>query len=185
MDSSHQHEFLSFGDALFLHLERTGIPVNIASVAIFEGTLTFEELLPYVEAKLSQVPRCMQRVVAPPFNIGLPWLEYDPDFDFRNHVHEATLKHGTEAELKKLAGELFSMNLDRNRPLWDFVLVHGLKGNRTALICRIHHSMADGMSGVAFLNALMDVSPEVPHIAHKKVEIPSTPPRDPATALLD
>ena len=185
METSHEREYLSFGDALFLHLERPGIPINIASVAIFDGIMTLAELLPYVEAKLSHVPRCMQRVVPPPFNIGLPWLEYDPDFDFRHHVDEFTLKTGTEAELKTLAGKLLSQNLDRNRPLWHFVLVHGLKGKRTALIARIHHSMADGMSGVAFLNALMDTSPEVPKFAHKKGPIPSTPPLDPATTLLD
>jgi diacylglycerol O-acyltransferase / wax synthase len=185
METSHQREYLSFGDALFLHLERPGIPINIASVAVFDGIIPLDEFLPYVEAKLSQVPRCMQRVVPPPFNIGLPWLEYDPDFDFRNHVHDVTLKTGTEAELKRLTGKFLSQNLDRDRPLWHFVLVHGLKGNRTALIARIHHSMADGMSGVAFLNALMDTSPEVPAFARKKPQVPRTPPRDPATTLID
>ena len=43
MENSHEREYLSFGDALFLHLERKGIPINIASVAIFEGILSLEE----------------------------------------------------------------------------------------------------------------------------------------------
>jgi diacylglycerol O-acyltransferase len=184
MENNHQREYLSLGDALFLHLEREGIPINIASVAIFEGLINMEELLPYVEAKLSQIPRCMQRVVAPPFNIGLPSLEYDANFDFRNHVHETTLKHGTEAELKAFAGKLFSRNMDREHPLWDFTLIHGLTGNRTGFIARLHHSMADGMSGVAFLNALMDASPEIPHLPRRKIDIPVTAPSDPATTLL-
>lgn len=185
MENSHAREYLSFGDALFLHLEREGVPINIASVAIFEGLMTLEDLVPYVEAKLAHIPRCMQRVVAPPFNIGLPSLEYDPQFDFRNHLHQATLAHGSDAELKALAGKLFSENLDRNRPLWDFTLVHGLRGPRTALIARLHHSMADGISGVAFLNALMDTSPEIPRRAPRKVTPPKTPPHDPATTLLE
>jgi diacylglycerol O-acyltransferase len=184
MENSHQREYLSFGDALFLHLERDGIPINIASVAIFEGILRLEELLPYVEAKLSHIPRCMQRVVAPPFNIGLPSLEYDPEFDFRNHLHETTLRHGTEAELKAVAGKLFSLNIDRNHPMWDFTLVHGLTGNRTGFIARLHHSMADGVAGVAFFNALMDTSPEIPHLHRKKISLPATTPHDPATTLL-
>jgi diacylglycerol O-acyltransferase len=179
-----QREYLSFGDALFLHLEREGIPINIASVAIFDGVIRMDEFLPYVEAKLSSLPRCMQRVIAAPFNIGLPCLEYDPEFDFRNHVREVTLAHGTEAELKALASELLSQNLNRNRPLWDFVLVHGM-ADRTALIARIHHSMADGISGVAFLTALMDTSPEVPALTRRKVAIPGPKPRDPATTLLE
>jgi diacylglycerol O-acyltransferase len=180
-----QREYLSFGDALFLHLEREGIPINIASVAIFDGLIEMQEFLPYVEAKLSALPRWMQRVISAPLNLGLPYLEYDPEFDFQNHVREITLPHGTEAELKALASQLLSQNLDRSRPLWDLVLVHGLKGRRTGLIARIHHSMADGISGVAFLNALMDPSPEVPTLTRQKVRVPAPAPRDPATNLLE
>lgn len=185
MENVYPREYLSFGDALFLHLEREGIPINIACVAILEGEIRYEEFLPFAESKLSQLPRCAQRVVTPPFNIGLPTLEYDPEFDFRNHVREATLKRGTDAELRTLVGKLFSENFDRKHPLWDFTLVHGLRGDRTALIARLHHSMADGLSGVAFLNALMDTSPEVPHVPRRKMSVPEQPPRDAATTLLE
>ncbi len=178
-------ERLSFGDALFLHLEREGIPINIACVAILEGLLGYQEFLPFVEAKLSLLPRCAQRVVAGPFNIGLPTLAYDPDFDFKNHVHETTLKHGTDAEFKSFAGKLFSLNMDRAHPLWDFTLVHGLKGNRTGLIARLHHSMADGLSGIAFLNALMDPSPHVATLPRRNLHVPTSLPRDPATTLVE
>ncbi len=185
MSTSQDRDHLSFGDALFLHLEREGIPINIACVAILEGQISLEEFLPFMESKLSHIAKCAQRVVAPPFNIGLPALEYDPEFDFKHHVHETTLKHGTETELKAFAGKLFSLNMDRAHPLWDFTLVHGLKGNRTGLITRMHHSMADGMSGIAFLNALMDPSPDVPKLWHRKLSVPSTPPPDPATSFLE
>ena len=185
MSQPQSRDHLSFGDALFLHLERQGIPTNIACVAMLEGNLGMDEFLPSVEAKLSHLPYCAQRVVPAPFNIGLPTLEYDPAFDFRNHVHEVHLKHGTDAELKALAGKLFSMNMDRDRPLWDFTLVPGLKGNRTGLITRLHHSMADGLSGISFLNALMDPSPEIPDIQPRKLNIPASQRRDPATTLLE
>ena len=185
MENANQREYLSFGDALFLHLEREGIPINIACVVVLDGKITGEEFLPFVETKLSHLPRCMQRVVAAPFNVGLPSLEYDPEFSFHHHVREVTLKYGTEEELKAVAGKLFSENMDRTRPLWDFTLVHGLKNERTGLIARIHHSMADGMSGIAFLNALMDSNPEVPHVPRKKAATRPAVPQDPATALLD
>ena len=185
MPISQDREYLSFGDALFLHLERDGIPTNIACVAILEGQISMQEFLPFAETKLSHVASCSQRVVAPPFNIGLPTLEYDPEFDFKNHLREATLKHGTETELKAFAGRLFSLNMDRSRPLWDLTLVHGLKGNRTALIARLHHSMADGMSGIAFLNALMDPSADAPVFHHRKISHSSKPPRDPATTFFE
>jgi WS/DGAT/MGAT family acyltransferase len=37
---------------------------------------------------------------------------------------------------------------DRTRPLWQFTLVEGLKGNRAALIQKLHHTIADGESGI-------------------------------------
>ena len=160
MKYDHNHELLSYGDALFLYLEREGMPLNVATVAQFEGQIGLEECIQFVTSKLPLVPRYRQRVVMPPMNVGLPCWEYDPHFDIRNHITEVTLRHGTEAELKLIAGKILSANMDRNRPLWDFTLVHGLKGDRTGLIVRVHHCLADGISGVGMLAALMDLTPE-------------------------
>ena len=37
MPQLHENDSLSWGDALFLYLERQGMPLNIASVAVFDG----------------------------------------------------------------------------------------------------------------------------------------------------
>jgi len=155
---------LSTGDALFLYLEREGMPLNVASVSVFEGKISLAACTRFIESKLPLIPRYRQRVVAPPFNIGLPLWEYDPDFDIHYHVRHLTLKHGTDAELKAEAGKILSKMMDRQRPLWDFTLLHGLKGNRTGVVTRMHHCLADGLAGVSLMNVLMDASPEVrPH----------------------
>ena len=138
---------LSWGDSVFLNLEREGMPLNVACLSVFEGDLCFDEYLHFVESRLPLIPRYLKRVVAPPLNAGLPNWDYDPDFDIRNHIREATLKHGTDAELKTLTGKLVSRVMDRQRPLWDMTLVRGLKGNRTALVARMHHCLADGIAG--------------------------------------
>ena len=117
-------------------------PVSACSRARFRS----KTCLRFVESKLPLIPRYLKRVVAPPFNIGLPSWEYDPEFDLRNHVRKVTLKHGTDGELKALAGNLFSKVMDRQHPLWDLTLVHGLKGNRTGLIIRMHHCLVDGIA---------------------------------------
>ena len=160
MKNEHNHELLSYGDALFLYLEREGMPLNVATVAQFEGQIGFEDCIEFVASKLPLIPRYRQRVVMPPFNIGLPCWEYDPHFDIRKHITQVTLRHGTEAELKSLAGTILSANMDRSRPLWDFTLVHGLKADRTALIVRVHHCLADGISGVGMLATVMDATSE-------------------------
>src|ERR1044071_8669108 len=69
---------LSGGDALFLHLEREGMPLNVASVSVFEGVIALKPCTRFIESKLPLIPRYRQRLVIPPFNIGNPTWEYDP-----------------------------------------------------------------------------------------------------------
>lgn len=159
---------LSSGDALFLYFEREGQPVNVASVSVLEGVVPLDRCIEFIESKLPLIPRYLQRVVAPPCNIDLPAWEYDPGFDIRNHVREVVLTRGTEAEFKDVAGQILSTTLDRNHPLWDFTLVHGLEGNRTGAVIRMHHCLADGIAGVGLLNALMDPSPTPPPLPKQK-----------------
>ena len=184
MSDEHNHECLSFGDALFLYLEREGMPLNVATVAQFEGEITLAECIAFVASKLPLLPRYRQRVVMSPYNVGLPCWEYDPDFNLRNHIREITLRRGTETDLKAQASQILSATMDRSRPLWDFTLVHGLKKNGTALIVRVHHCLADGISGVGMLATLMDTTPEVrPPTAAKKFRVPK--PTDAGGRLLD
>ena len=115
-------ESLSWGDAIFLYLEREGAPLHIASVNIFEGRIPLTQCRRFIESKLRLIPRYRQRVVAAPFNIGLPTWEYDPNFDIRNHVREMKLKHGTMAELQAAASKILTRRMDRQHPLWDYTL---------------------------------------------------------------
>ncbi len=184
MPQLRDHECLSWGDALFLYLERPGMPLNIASVSDFEGEIGLEECRQFVASKLPLLPRYLQRVVSPPFNIGLPTWEYDADFDIDNHVHEIVLKRGTDADLKSAAAKILSVPMERSRPLWDLTLFRGLKGNRTAVLARLHHCLADGIAGVAIMNVLMDPEP-VAHPPAKKAKFPAPARRDPPTLLVD
>ena len=173
MENHKNGDRLSWGDSVFLNLEREGMPLNVGSVSVLEGKIPFQACLRFVESKLPLIPRYLKRVVTPPFNIGLPSWEYDPEFDLRNHVRKVTLKHGTDRELKALAGNLFGKVMDRQHPLWDLTLVHGLKGNRTGLIVRMHHCLVDGIGGVGIVSALMDASAETPRLPRKKAPRPT------------
>src|SRR5215475_8995939 len=66
---------------------------------------------------------------------------------------------GSEDELKRLAGRIFSQALDRNRPLWELWLVEGLAGGRFAVLSKTHHALVDGVSGVDIATVLFDSSP--------------------------
>jgi diacylglycerol O-acyltransferase / wax synthase len=183
MPNHQQSDRLSWGDTVFLHLEREGMPLNVASVCVLEGEVPLKDCVRLVESKLPLLPRYVKRVVSPPFNIGLPSWEYDPEFDLRRHMSEVTLKHGTETELKAVAAKLFGAVMDRQHPLWDITLVHGLKRNRSAFILRLHHCLADGIAGVGILSALLDPSPVAPPLPRKKLRFRVPPPRDTLTSL--
>ena len=185
MQNHQQSDRLSWGDTVFLHLERQGMPLNVASVSVLEGEISFKDCLQFIESKLPLIPRYLKRVVAPPLNIGLPSWEYDPGFDIRNHVREVTLKHGTDTELKALAGKLFSTVMDRQHPLWDITFVRGLKGNCTALILRLHHCLADGIAGVGIMSKLLDASPVAPPLPKRKIRLRVPPPRDAINSVMD
>jgi len=184
MQSHSRGDRLSWGDTVFLHLEREGMPLNVASVCIFEGKISFKAFRQSVESKLPLLPRYLKRVVPAPFNIGLPSWEFDPEFNIKNHLREFTLEDGSEKQLKGLAGKMFGKVMDRQRPLWDLTLVHGLKGDRTAMIARMHHCLVDGIAGVGIMNVLLDASPEVPHLPKQPVRLQVPPPRDPLSILM-
>lgn len=154
------HHHLSSVDAAFLYLERPEIPLSIASISIFDGAIPFEPFVASIERKLPLVPRYRHRVVMPPFNVGLPTWEEDPNFDVRRHLIPVRLERpGGDAELEALAGRLLSQTMDRSKPLWDVHVVSGLKGGRGALIWRLHHALADGVSGVGLLSVFLDTTP--------------------------
>lgn len=158
----HASDRLTSEDAAFLYLEKEELPLHIGSVSIFGGEIPFEALVQFVESRLALIPRYRQRLVVPPFHVGHPTWEFDPAFNIRNHIFEEHLKRGTDAELRHLAGKIFSRIMDRTKPLWDLFLVDGLKGGRCALIARVHHCLADGVSGAGLLSVLLDANGDAP-----------------------
>jgi WS/DGAT/MGAT family acyltransferase len=51
-----------------------------------------------------------------------------------------------------------SQPLDRRRPLWEAWIVEGLAGGRFALLTKIHHCMADGISAVDLITVLLSTT---------------------------
>ena len=101
------------------------------------------------------------------------WVD-DPHFRLTYHVrHTALPRPGGDAQLKHLAGRVFSQTLDRARPLWEVWLVEGLAHDRFALLSKTHHALVDGVSGVDIATVLFDTSPQ---------PVPVAPPRHPWVA---
>src|ERR687888_2342293 len=155
-------------DASFLHLENGGAHMHVAGVMLFEGDPPgYEDLVCATEARLHMVPRYRQKLAFVPLGQGRPrWID-DPHLNLRYHVRRTALpKPGSVAQLRLLAGRVFSQPLDRDKPLWEMWLVEGLEQDGGdpcfAVLSKTHHALVDGISGVDIVSVLFDASPEPP-----------------------
>jgi len=169
-------------DAAFLNFETKEMPLHIGGVSVFEGTIPFERFVATIESKLDLIPRYREKVMRPFLNIGHPQWQYDPDFDIRRHIFHVKLDPpGSEEQLRELTGRIFTPLLDRNKPLWETYVVDGLAGDRSAMICKVHHCIVDGVAGIGLLNVIMDPSPEERPLPRRK---PYRPPKLPDETTL-
>ncbi len=155
-------ERLSGLDTSFLHLERSGAHMHVASTSIFEGEApTHAEFRDHIASRLHLVPRFRQKLRFVPLDQSRPvWVD-DPHLNLDYHVRQTALPApGSDEQLRNLAARIFSQQLDRSKPLWELWLVEGLNDNRFAIIGKSHHALVDGVSGVDITTVLFDLDPE-------------------------
>ena len=105
-------------------------------------------------------PRFRQRVVD--VN-GRAWWEDDPDFEIGRHIVLAPPDedHPKDREaLQETIGRWASKPLPTDRPLWQLILIPEFGDNESAVICRVHHVLGDGIAMVQVMFSIMDASPE-------------------------
>ena len=162
-------ERLSVDDAQILRLESQVIKGHTGKVLILAPNSAGEPLsVPKLRKRISErmgpYERLSQRVVEPRLGLGRPaWVEAD-DIDLDWHVAEpAHADPLSDEELRGAIGELLSERLDHTRPLWRLDCLP-LTGNRFAIVGRIHHAMADGVSGIKLVTGLLwDLDVETPN----------------------
>ena len=125
-----------------------------------DGSLDIERIEEYVVSRLDRIPRYRQRIMRTPIEGHPVWVD-DASFNIRYHVRHTRLpRPGTERQLKRLVGRIFSQRLDREKPLWELWLAEGLEGDRIAIISKVHHCMVDGVSGAELIQALLTPEPQ-------------------------
>jgi diacylglycerol O-acyltransferase / wax synthase len=150
-------------DASFLYMERPNQRMHVGCVALLDGPIAFEPFARAMEERLGAIPRYHERPVRPLLDLDWPRWQVDPTFEVRRHLrHVAVPPPGGENELHELVDSLFATRLDPRHPLWETFLIDGLAGGRSALLCKVHHAMIDGVSGAQVLEAMADPAPHDP-----------------------
>jgi diacylglycerol O-acyltransferase len=164
-------ERLSQDDAQILRLESAVIKGHTGKVLIVapgsDGqALSVDRLREQVGDRMAAFPRLGQRVEEPRFGFGRPAWARAPEVDLAWHVSTPRVAPGgapshydhadalSDEELRRAVGDILSERLDHTRPLWRLDCLP-LTGERVALVGRIHHAMADGVSAIRLVAGLL------------------------------
>src|SRR5213078_3755466 len=155
-------------DAAFFHFETPTNHLHVGQACVFDPSTapaghSFDDVRQLMEDRIHLIPPFRRRAVEVPFGLHNPiWIE-DPDFDLDYHLRRAALPApGGPEELAAFAADVAGRPLDRRKPLWEAYVVEGLEHGHQAFVSKIHHSLIDGVAGVAILAALFDLAPDAP-----------------------
>ncbi len=112
------------------------------------------------ERMIAEFPRFTQR---PEASSGLVvrghWVR-DEAFDLDRHLVHVTLDPpGDRAMLQRYVGEQQNLPLDPSHPMWEVHVISGYQQG-SAVLFRVHHSIADGMALARLLLSLTDEQAE-------------------------
>ena len=148
---------LSREDLSILALESETVAGHTCKVIVLDGPLDTGALRASVARRLDRAPQLSMRLGEID---GAPWWVPDPQVDVTAHVVEApTAGAGAgavdEAGFRVTVAGIFAQHLDRSRPLWRIDVIPRLADGGSALIWRIHHALADGMTAMRMAGAVL------------------------------
>jgi WS/DGAT/MGAT family acyltransferase len=149
-------------DSAWLRMDSPANLMMVSGALSFENKVSFEDAKKLVAARLLKFPRFRQRVVTSNGLLKSIRWEEDPDFDIDRHFVEAELPSpGGEEEFQELASRLMSEPLDHDHPLWQTHFIPDFMGG-SAMLCRFHHCMGDGIAMIYVMMSMTDDTPDAP-----------------------
>jgi diacylglycerol O-acyltransferase / wax synthase len=162
---------LTASDLFMLWADDFGWSQDIGVLAILDGTrlldrdgrVRIQAVRRHIEPRLHLVPRFRQLLYRPRRGLGWPLWVDTPSFDLADHVRVRPLAApGDQARLLQACAQLYRRHLDPSRPLWEAWFLPGLPERQVGLFLRAHHSIADGVAGIAAFGALLDLDADAP-----------------------
>jgi WS/DGAT/MGAT family acyltransferase len=165
---------LSGLDASFLYLESPAQQLHVCSVLDLDTSTmpygySFDRLRDELALRIKAMPQFREKLADSPLNLDHPvWVD-DNSFDVSRHLHRIGLPApGGRMELSEICGHIAALPLDRARPLWEMWVIEGVagtdaqQGGRLALMTKVHHACADGVTGASLLSQLCSTEADAP-----------------------
>ena len=144
---------LSPDDLNILALENETVAGHTCKVITLACPLDLAALRSSIAGRLQQAPLLGLRLSDVD---GAPWWVPDPDLEAGAQVVGHDLAGPLdEASLRTAVADIFGQHLDRSRPLWRIDVLPRLADGGSALIWRIHHALADGLTAMAMARAVL------------------------------
>ena len=151
---------LSGVDALHILEETPGQHMHTIKLAIVgprDGApVPVEEIKAWARERLPQIPAMRWKVVKIPLGLGRPVFIDAGHFDVDRHLFVERLATGDDAEFDELVSRIASVQLLRDRPLWELTIVEGLPDGQIGMVFKIHHAVMDGQASVRFFELAFD-----------------------------
>ena len=136
---------------------------TIGAIVLVEGRLDLHRLRTTVTRALPGVPALRERVQPSGIPLVPPERVLDLDLDLDHHMREIRLPGpASMAALERLAARIINDPFDRDRPLWQMTVVSGLPQRRSAIVVKLHHSIADGQGALDLAAHLLEFQPDAP-----------------------
>ena len=156
-------EPLNGTDAALWDIERNPtLRTTIVSLLTLDSAVDPEQLIATLDAASRSVPRLRQHIESPLLGMGVPHWVLTEDFDVRDHVRVVSADTSDFDGVLDVARGLATTPFDRQRPLWECAYVEPHDDELPALVLKVHHSLVDGIGGVALLDALFDAKRVMP-----------------------
>lgn len=136
---------------------------TMGAIAIVEGTPNLERLRATIVKALPSVPALRERVQPSGVPLVPPERVLDRDLDLDHHLRAIRLPSPASlAALEALACQIINDPFDRDRPLWQITIVSGLPRKRSAVVVKLHHSIADGQGALGLASHLLEFQANAP-----------------------
>lgn len=171
---------MSDAEGLMWRLEKDPhLSSTFGTVTLLDRAPDFDSFRRRMERAVVTIPRLRQRVMPAPANLSPPvWVD-DPDFDIDLHVRRiACPKPGSLRQVLDLASLMVADPFDRTRPLWQFVVIEGMRGGKAAVVQKMHHTITDGERGVELSMQYLDFERDAPEPPVVQAE-PTEPEEEP------
>ena len=144
---------LSREDLSILALENETVAGHTCKVILLDGAVDPGSLRTSISRRLPRAPMLSMRLGEID---GAPWWVPAPQVDMAAHVVAAPASGAEdEAGFRATVAGIFAQHLDRSRPLWRIDVIPRRPGGGSALIWRIHHALADGMTAMRMASAVL------------------------------